>query len=267
MGSVSQTKPTSCTTTMFRFVAVLALAGYANARGLHCPQHTVEYKMHMMGGDHQMPMSEHAGAKSGVGFRSHSEDSQYGITQDVVRTEPNTYALIHQQGVDPMSGTPFEQCMPWDMVMSFDDLQEQICSYTKSCGRNIPCPDAFPGYGMCDCYESTWDMPEKVYALHNSGVPGLVVIEPEAPPSDFDDDWMPAPPTNPMMIVFEDFKVDHNLDDSLFVEPCVPDVPHLRASSKAKKSAQKKAKKLAKAIMAKNPLMRKRKRVYPKRKN
>merc|ERR1711871_290528 len=103
-----------------------------------------------------------------------------------------TYGLIHQQGVDPMSGTPFEQCMPWDMVMSFDDLQAQICSYAKPCGRNIPCPDAFPGYGMCDCYESTWDMPEKVYALHNSGVPGLVVIEPEAPPSDFDDDWMPA---------------------------------------------------------------------------
>merc|ERR1711871_761386 len=252
MGSVSQTKPTSCTTTMFRFVAVLALAGYANARGLHCPQHTVEYKMHMIGGDHQMPMSEHAGAKKGVGYRSHSQDSKYGITQDIVHTEPNTYSLIHQQGVDPTSGTPYEQRMPWEMLMSFDDLKEQICSFSESCGRNLPCPDAFPGYGSCDCYESTWGG-MKAYALHNSAVPGLVIAEQEAPPSDFDDDWMPPPPSNPMMIVFESFKVEHHLDDSLFVEPCVPDVapPHLRASSKAKKSAQKKAKKLAKAMIGK----------------
>jgi len=243
---------------MFRFVAVLALAGYANAK-LQCPQHTVQYKMHMMGGDHAMPMSEHAGAKKHVGFRSHMQDEAYGITQDVTHTEPNTYALMHQQGVDPMSGHSWESCMPVDFYMSFEDLSAHMCSFTKNCGRNVPCPDAFPGYGSCDCYESEWGTPEKVYALHGSAIPGLVVVEPDAPPSPFDDDYWAPPAPASQMIVFEEFMVDHHVDDSIFSEPCVPDVPHLRASKKAKKSAQKKAMKVAKAMMAKNPLHRKRK--------
>merc|ERR1712093_74430 len=75
----------------------------------------------------------------------------------------------------------------------------------------------------------------------------------------FDDDYWAPPAPASEMIVLEEFQVDHHVDDSIFSEPCVPDVPHLRASKKAKKSAQKKAMKVAKAMMAKNPLHRKRK--------
>jgi len=213
---------------MFRFAAVVSMAAAVSASPAWHPTHSLVYRGHgtVVDAGVSQTSEAHVALKVGSGGRMHV-NLQGTPMGDVTNDMTKNLRTGESAALMSIPAMGMEQCVPGEM-MDIAEWFAEIGAATIGCGASVPCPEGAGG-GSCECYHAEGENIK--YFARGSALVGLIK---ESAPSQFDDDWSTPADTYKETMIFTEWLVDGDINDSVFEEmPCVPEArKNLRASSK-----------------------------------